>query len=232
MKLLISAFLLIKVFFINGQINPYPCKSFDDKEDFIFTSTISSIKSLDNPDFRSQLRGGLINKISSYVESTTTVTFSNSLKNKKGKKNTDSEARVISNSVLNNPIISVCNFPGSDEMFVTMSINKHEYAKSIYTYFIRKLKSESAGISSLLDIGNINNRKIYKEQLQNYKQAQYDLNSLIPQVNLNKEDQDLFDNFSKDVYLLENQYVSWKKNKTQKLKDRGQSIIDGIFKKK
>ena len=93
---------------------------------------------------------------------------------------------------------------------------------------MKRLRTESNGLSSLLKLGNINNKRIYKEKIDYYKNSLAQLSSLIPLVSLNTETQGIFDRFASDVYILENQYVVWRKNKQQKIKDRGQSVVDGI----
>jgi len=229
MRILFSVFFLFFVILFSfGQENPYPCVQINNDGNYVITRTINNLKELDNPDFKKELRSELIIQISSFIESSTTITSSNSLKNKKGKKNTNSQARVLAESILNNPLIRVCKIPGTNESFVTMSIGKTEYSKNVYSYFIKRLRTESNGLSSLLKLGNINNKRIYKEKIDYYKNSLAQLSSLIPLVSLNTDTQGIFDRFASDVYILENQYVVWRKNKQQKIKDRGQSVVDGI----
>ena len=172
MRILFSVFFsFFVILFSFGQENPYPCIKINNDGNYITTRTINNLKELDDPDFKKELRSELIIQISSFIESTTTITSSNSLKNKKGKKNTNSQARVLAESVLNNPLIRVCKIPGSNEIFVTMSIGKTEYSKNVYSYFIKRLRTESNGLSSLLKLGNINNKKIYQEKIKDFSEG-------------------------------------------------------------
>ena len=229
MRIFFSTFFLVFVILFSfGQENPYPCIQINNDGNYVITRTINNLKELDNPDFKKELRSELIIQISSFIESSTTITSSNSLKNKRGKKNTSSQARVLAESVLNNPLIRVCKIPGTNESFVTMSIGKTEYSKNVYSYFVKRLRTESNGLSSLLKLGNINNKRIYQEKIDYYKNSLAQLSSLIPLVTLNSETQGIFDRFASDVYILENQYLVWRKSKKQKLKDGGKSVVEGI----
>ena len=143
---------------LSAQSNPYECVEIDRNQDYFITRTINSFKDLDNTEFKGNLKNDLILQISSYIESTTTITSSNSLRNLRGKKNTNSISNMVANSVLNNPLISVCKV--GSELFVTMSITKEEYSKNVNTFFERKLKRASSSLSGLLKLGSIDNKKI------------------------------------------------------------------------
>ena len=230
-------FLLISLFagsfLVNAQSDPYPCVKIQRGDNYIVTRTISGYKDLDDPEFKGNLKKELVFQISSYIESTTTITSSNSLKNLRGKKNTNSISNVVANSVLNNPLIRVCG--EKPELFVTMSITKEEYSKNISTFFERKLKRASSSLSGLLKLGNIDNKKIYKEKISYYKNELAQISSLIPVITLNKDTENILDRFDRDLSILENQYVVWKKNGSKKIIDGGKKIINGvknIFKRK
>lgn len=211
-----------------AQPSPYPCVKIDRDESYVEVGFIDSYKDLDNVDFISNLKKKLALQISSYVESSTTITSSNSLRNLRGKKNTNSVSNMVTNSVLNNPLISVCG--SSPELYVTMSVTKKEYSKNVNTFFERKLKFASGSLSGLLKLGNIDNKKIYKEKLGFYKNEMSQITSLIPVVELNNEIEDLLDRFDRDLSMLENQYVVWKKNRLNKLKRIPKNIVDEIKK--
>ncbi len=221
-------FLLISLFagsfLLNAQSDPYPCVKLNRGDNYIVTRTITGVKDLDDPEFKGNLKKELVFQISSYIESTTTITSSNSLKNLRGKKNTNSISNVVANSVLNNPLIRVCG--EKPELFVTMSITKAEYSNNVNTFFERKLKRASSSLSGLLKLGNIDNRKIYKEKISFYKNEMSQITSLIPVVKLNKNIESILDRFDRDLSMLENQYVVWKKNKGKILK----GVIDGVNK--
>jgi hypothetical protein len=211
---------------LSAQSNPYECVEIDRNQDYFITRTINSFKDLDNTEFKGNLKNDLILQISSYIESTTTITSSNSLRNLRGKKNTNSISNMVANSVLNNPLISVCKV--GSELFVTMSITKEEYSKNVNTFFERKLKRASSSLSGLLKLGSIDNKKIYKEKISFYKNEMSQITSLIPVVELNQEIENILDRFDRDLSMLENQYVVWKKNKGKKIKDGGKKILDGV----
>ena len=214
------------VFISQGQSNPYPCSTINLDDNYVITRTISSYQDLDDSEFKGNLKQELVFQISSYIESTTTITSSNSLKNLRGKKNTNSISNVVAYSVLNNPLIRVCG--DSPNQFVTMSITKAEYSKNVNTFFERKLKFASTSLSGLLKLGNIDNKKIYKEKINFYKNEMFQISSLISLVKLNSSSEETLNKFTRDLSILENQFVVWKKNKGKKIKDGGQRIIDGI----
>jgi hypothetical protein len=221
-----SVIFFIGIFMLNGQTDPYPCFNINQNDNYVITRTISSYKDLDSSEFKDNLREDLVNQISSYIESTTTITSSNSLKNLRGKKNTNSISNVVANSVLNNPLIRVCG--KKPELYVTMSITKAEYSKNVNTFFERKLKFASTSLSGLLKLGNIDNKKIYKEKINFYKNEMFQISSLISLVKLNDDTEETLNKFTRDLSILENQFVVWKKNKGKKIKEGGQRIIDGI----
>ena len=111
---------------------------------------------------------------------------------------------------------------------VNMSITKKEYSKNVNTFFERKLKYASNSLSGLLKLGNIDNKKIYKEKISFYKNEMFQISSLISLVKLNENTEEILNKFTRDLSILENQFVVWKKNKGKKIKDGGQRIIDGI----
>ena len=224
MKIFLLISLFAASFLVNAQSDPYPCVKLNRSDNYIVTRTISGFKDLDDQEFKGNLKKELVFQISSYIESTTTITSSNSLKNLRGKKNTNSISNVVANSVLNNPLIRVCG--QKPELFVTMSITKSEYSKNVNTFFERKLKFASTSLSGLLKLGNIDNRKIYKEKISFYKNEMSQITSLIPVVKLNTDTESILDRFDRDLSMLENQYVVWKKNKGKILK----GIIDGVNK--
>ena len=219
-------FFINGVFMAQGQSNPYPCSTINIDDNYIVTRTISSYQDLDDSEFKGNLKQELVFQISSYIESTTTITSSNSLKNLRGKKNTNSISNMVTNSVLNNPLIRVCG--DSSNQFVTMSITKAEYSKNVNTFFERKLKFASSSLSGLFKLGNIDNKKIYKEKINFYKNEMFQISSLISLVKLNPSSEETLNKFTRDLSILENQYVVWKKNKGKKIKESGQRIIDGI----
>jgi hypothetical protein len=133
---------------------------------------------------------------------------------------------MVANSVLNNPLIGVCG--EKQQYYVTMSITKKEYSKNVNTFFERKLKYASNSLSGLLKLGNIDNKKIYKEKISFYKNEMFQISSLISLVKLNENTEEILNKFTRDLSILENQFVVWKKNKGKKIKDGGQRIIDGI----
>ena len=192
-----------------AQSSPYPCVEIDRNESYVEVDFIDNYKDLDNPEFITNMKNKLALQISSYVESSTTIKSSNSLRNLRGKKNTNSVSNMVTNSVLNNPLISVCG--NSPELYVTMSVTKKEYSKNVNTHFERKLKFASSSLSGLLKLGNIDNKKIYKEKLSFYKNEMSQITSLIPVVELNNEIENLLDRFDRDLSMLENQYVVWKR---------------------
>ena len=227
MKNLFFLFFLFSVFNVNAQSNPYPCVEIVINDNYISPPEfINEIKDLDDPELIGRLKNKLVLQISSYIESTTTITSSNSLKNLRGKKNTNSISNMVANSVLNNPLIRVCG--EQPQFYVTMSITKREYSKNVNNFFERKLKRASSSLSGLLKLGNIDNKKIYKEKISFYKNEMSQITSLIPVVNLGNETEILLDRFDRDLSMLENQYVVWKKNKGKKIKEGGQRILDGI----
>jgi len=227
MKYLLIISFLIGTLLINAQSDdPYPCVKIDRSNSYMVTRTITGYQDLDNQEFKGNLKKELVFQISSYIESTTTITSSNSLKNLRGKKNTNSISNVVANSVLNNPLIRVCG--EKPELFVTMSITKAEYSKNVNTFFKRKLKFASTSLMGLLKLGNIDNKKIYKEKISFYKNEMSQITSLIPVVQLSGEEEKLLDRFDRDLSMLENQYVVWKKNRGQKFKIGGKKFIDGI----
>ena len=107
-----------------------------------------------------------------------------------------------------------------------MSVSKSEYSKNIKTYFIRKLKRASNSISDLLKLGNIDDKKIYKEKIDFYKKEMSQITSLIAEVELNTETERMLDRFDRDLSMLENQYVVWRKDRRSKLNPK--NLIDGI----
>ena len=109
-----------------------------------------------------------------------------------------------------------------------MSITKKEYSKNVNTFFERKLKYASNSLSGLLKLGNIDNKKIYKEKISFYKNEMFQVSSLISLVKLNEDTEETLNKFTRDLSILENQFVVWKKNRGKKIKDSGQRIIDGI----
>ena len=121
-------------------------------------------------------------------------------------------------------MIRVCG-EGPD-MFVTMSVSKSEYSKNIKTYFTRKLKRASNSISDLLKLGNIDDKKIYKEKIDFYKKEMSQITSLIAEVELNTETERMLDRFDRDLSMLENQYVVWRKDRRSKLNPK--NLIEGI----
>ncbi len=212
---------------LTAQVNPYPCVEIIVDENYISPPEfINEIKELDDPELIGRLKNKLVLQISSYIESTTTITSSNSLRNLRGKKNTNSISNMVANSVLNNPLIRVCG--EKQQYYVTMSITKKEYSKNVNTFFERKLKYASNSLSGLLKLGNIDNKKIYKEKISFYKNEMFQISSLISLVKLNENTEEILNKFTRDLSILENQFVVWKKNKGKKIKDGGQRIIDGI----
>ena len=133
---------------------------------------------------------------------------------------------MVANNVLNNPLIRVCG--EKQQYYVTMSITKKEYSKNVNTFFERKLKYASNSLSGLLKLGNIDNKKIYKEKISFYKNEMFQVSSLISLVKLNEDTEETLNKFTRDLSILENQFVVWKKNRGKKIKDSGQRIIDGI----
>tara|TARA_B100000586_G_C20096247_1_gene422614 strand:+ start:740 stop:1423 length:684 start_codon:yes stop_codon:yes gene_type:complete len=218
--LLLSFF--IGSFILSAQSDPYPCVKIDHNNNYIVTKTIIGYGDLDDQEFKGNMKNELVLQISSYIESYTTITSSNSLKNLRGNKKTNSISNMVANSVLNNPLIRVCG--QKPELFVTMSITKSEYSKNVNTFFERKLKFASTSLSGLLKLGNIDNKKIYKEKISFYKNELSQITSLIPVVKLSVDIENLLDRFDRDLSMLENQYVVWKKNKGKKLS----AIIDGV----
>ncbi len=218
--LLLSFF--IGSFILSAQSDPYPCVKIYHNSNYIVTKTISGYGDLDDQEFKGNMKNELVLQISSYIESSTTTTSSNSLKNLRGNKKTNSISNMVANSVLNNPLIRVCG--QKPELFVTMSITKSEYSKNVNTFFERKLKFASTSLSGLLKLGNIDNKKIYKEKISFYKNDLSQITSLIPVVKLSVDIENLLDRFDRDLSMLENQYVVWKKNKGKKLS----AIIDEI----
>jgi len=218
---------LFTVYNLSAQVNPYPCVEIIVDENYISPPEfINEIKELDDPELIGRLKNKLVLQISSYIESTTTITSSNSLRNLRGKKNTNSISNMVANSVLNNPLIRVCG--EKQQYYVTMSITKKEYSKNVNTFFERKLKYASNSLSGLLKLGNIDNKKIYKEKISFYKNEMFQISSLISLVKLNENTEEILNKFTRDLSILENQFVVWKKNKGKKIKDGGQRIIDGI----
>ena len=210
-----------------AQVNPYPCVIINVDENYISPPEfINEIKELDDTELIGRLKNKLVLQISSYIESTTTITSSNSLRNLRGKKNTNSISNMVANNVLNNPLIRVCG--EKQQYYVTMSITKKEYSKNVNTFFERKLKYASNSLSGLLKLGNIDNKKIYKEKISFYKNEMFQVSSLISLVKLNEDTEETLNKFTRDLSILENQFVVWKKNKGKKIKDGGQRIIDGI----
>lgn len=208
-----------------SQQEAYPCTSISSDTDYIIVHTLEDgLKQLDDGEFKESLRFQLVSQILSFIETKTTIRTSNSLRNLRGKKNTDELSNSISSSILNNPLIRVCG--EGPNMFVTMSISKSEYSKKIRTYFIRKLKRASNSISDLLKIGNIDDKKIYKEKIDFYKKEMSQITSLIAEVELNSDTERMLDRFDRDLSLLENQYVVWRKNRRSRLNPK--NLIEGF----
>lgn len=206
----------------NLMMGAEPC-SVSIYDNYVIKRHLDNERQLDDPQFINQLKEQLINQISSFVDSS--VSISSSKKKKKrlrSSKTTNHNASVASLGILRDPLIQVCNG------VVIMSIGKDQYEKTQYDYFKMKLKSNSQSLEQLLQLGYIEDMKFLNEQIEIFNAKLNEVSVMLPLVDLQYEEQEMLNSFTTNVSILKLKKTDIKYGRRKKMKDRLSGIKKGF----
>jgi len=86
-----------------------------------------------------------------------------------------------------------------------ISVNKDEYKKAQYDNFRRQLEFHDRNLNNFVNsMDDEVTKKLLKDKVKYYTKELNNISSLLPLVNLNKQDKELLNRFSKNVSTLEN----------------------------
>ena len=190
---------------------------------YIATNIFKNEKEFYSEKFRLGLKKRLVQKISSYVQTSTSMKSSFSLKGFKSKKSNTSKTRINAIALVVNVQFTKCG------NIAIISVNKKTYNQSQYNNFIRQLTFHSRNLNNLLKgMDESVSRRFIRKKVKFYTNILQDLSSLLPLVKLPNGDKLLMNQFSMDVSNLENKSDQLKQTDNAKIKKIGTDIKKGF----
>ena len=190
---------------------------------YIATNIFKNEKEFYSDKFRLGLKKRLVQKISSYVQTSTSMKSSFSLKGLKSKKSNTSKTRINAIALVVNAHYTKCG------NIAIISVNKKTYNQSQYNNFIRQLTFHSRNLNNLLKgMDESVSRRFVRKKVKFYTNILQDLSSLLPLVKLPNEDKLLMNQFSIDVSNLENKSDQLKQKRNAKLKKMATDFKNGF----
>ena len=192
------------IFFIVLTTSYYSVSQCNINENLNYYSTISVKNEAEfyDDDFRQELKRSLVKKISEFVSTRSEI---NVTQNKKKRK---SDASYNAIALVVDPKFSMCG------NIAIISVNKNEYKKAQYDNFRRQLEFHDRNLNNFVNaMDDEVTKKLLKEKVKYYTTELNNISSLLPLVNINKQDKELLNRFSKNVSILENLLDQLKQSK-------------------
>lgn len=226
MKISLSL-LFIAAFFFSAhcfsQQNECDKKLLNESRNYIAVNKLKNEDDFYSERFRLDLKRRLVQKISSYVETSTSMKSSFTLKGRKSKKSNVSKALVNAIALVVDPKYIKCGG------VAFISVDKKLYNRSQYNNFKRQLTFHSTNLTNLLKgMDDTVSRRFLKKKVKNYTKILKELSSLLPLVKLPKNDNLLMNQFSMDVSNLENKLDQLKQKRRLKLKEFREKLTKGV----
>ena len=224
MKKISFYLVFLALFFFSAYVSAQCDKNLtNESRNYIATNIFKNEKELYSEKFRLGLKKRLVQKISSYVQTSTSMKSSFSLKGFKSKKSNTSKTRINAIALVVNAQYTKCG------NIAIISVNKKTYNQSQYNNFIRQLTFHSRNLNNLLKgMDESVSRRFVRKKVKFYTNILQDLSSLLPLVKLPEGDKLLMNQFSMDVSNLENKSDQLKQKKNAKIKKIGTDIKKGF----
>lgn len=210
---------LIPFLLFFGSFTFSQCKTSDN--DYFVKRKLAEGQEVHDPDMIDQMKNQLSNQISSFIDSSVSISSSKNMKSR-GKKRSKSNFNYVSRALIINPRIDICGD------IVIMSLNKETYKKELYKYFKTTLDFDSKSINNFLSIGYLDDKRLLKEKVVEYRNKLNVTTSMLPLVNLNDEDNKLLNQFVRDLTILEKKYEELRASQRLNLGKLGTKITKGI----
>ena len=224
MKKISFYLVFLALFFFSAYVSAQCDKNLtNESRNYIATNIFKNEKEFYSEKFRLGLKKRLVQKISSYVQTSTSMKSSFSLKGFKSKKSNTSKTRINAIALVVNAQYTKCG------NIAIISVNKKTYNQSQYNNFIRQLTFHSRNLNNLLKgMDETVSRRFVRKKVKFYTNILQDLSSLLPLVKLPEGDKLLMNQFSMDVSNLENKSDQLKQKKNAKIKKIGTDIKKGF----
>jgi len=111
---------------------------------------------------------------------------------------------------------------------VIMSLNKETYKKELYKYFKTNLDFDSSSLNNFLSIGYLDDKKLLKQKVAEYRNKLNVTTSMLPLVNLSDEDDRQLNQFVRDLTILEKKYEELRASQRLNFGKLGSKISKGI----
>lgn len=195
------------------------CATSDD--DYFVKRKLAEGQEIHDPELIDQMKNQLSNQISSFIDSSVSISSSKKM-NSRGKKKSKSNFNYVSRALIINPKINVCGD------IVIMSLNKETYKKELYKYFKTNLDFDSSSLNNFLSIGYLDDKKLLKQKVAEYRNKLNVTTSMLPLVNLSDEDNRQLNQFVRDLTILEKKYEELRASQRLNFGKLGSKISKGI----